>query len=65
MGKGLRGRKGSEGEEGKRRAGRREGEEVESEEFGAAQLEPGRAAGKQIKPGLQVHPLQVATSGVV
>ena len=39
--------KGLSGEEGKRRAGRREGEEVGSEAFGAAQLEPGRVAGRK------------------
>lgn len=41
------------------------GAEVASEDFGSAQLEPGRAAGKQIQHGVQVHPLQVATSGVL
>lgn len=59
------GGKGSEGEERKRRAGRREGEEVGSEEFGEAQLEPEMSARKQVKCGLQVHPQQVAASDVL
>lgn len=52
------GGKGFEGEERKRRAGITEGERRrESEEFGAAQLEPEVGVRRQTEHGLQVHPL--------